>query len=110
MIPPPRLGGRQGQVLRSQLALEVALAAYALVAALVVIRVVSKLIGISPLVWTGQALYAVSAPLVAPFAVFPAARRPLLGGADLADLTAVGIVALIPLVLLIGDRRRAEDR
>jgi hypothetical protein len=110
MIPPPRLGGRQGQVLRSQLALEVALAAYALVAALVVIRVVSKLIGISPLVWTGQALYAVSAPLVAPFAVFSAARRPLLGGADLADLTAVGIVALIPLVLLIGDRRRAEDR
>ena len=106
MIEPPRLGRRNALVLRSHLPLEVGLSAYALVAALLLGRAVFLAVGISDRVWSGAALYQVTEPLVWPLTFFPGAERDLVGRASLPDVTAVGIVALVPLALLARDRSR----
>lgn len=106
MIAPPRSDRRRAEILRSQLALEVALAAYAAMAALTLLRVVFKLIRISDLVWLGATLYGVTDIFLAPFMVLPVGQRPLLADATLADITALGVVTLVPLALLARDRRR----
>lgn len=104
MIPPPRLGRRGPEVLRSQLALEVALVAYAAIAALLLLRVVFKAVEISPLVWAGSAVFALSDPLLIPLGFFAPARFPLLGDATLGDITLLGLLVLVPLALASQDR------
>lgn len=102
----PRLGGRQVQVLRSQLALEVALTAYALVGAALVVRLALRLLGVPARVWAGESVYALTDPLVWPLQRLPGGTGELLGTATLADLTAVAIVALVPIALMARDRSR----
>ena len=104
MIQPPRLGGSNIQVLRSQLAFEVALTAYALVAAALLLRLVLLLIAVAPRVWSASIVYALTDPIVWPLGLFPGAGRELVGLATLPDLTAVAIVALIPLAMLARSR------
>jgi len=86
------------------LALEVGLAIYALLAALLLVRVAFLAVGISELVWAGATVYALTNPLILPFTFFEVARQPLLGRATLGDLTALGLVVLVPLTLLVRDR------
>ncbi len=100
MIQPPRLGGSNVQVLRSQLALEVALTAYAFVGAALILRLLLLLLGIGSGVWTGAAIRAVTAPLLWPLTLLPGAGRELVGLATLPDFTAVALVVLVPLALL----------
>lgn len=92
------------EALRSQLALEVGLVVYAALSSLLLIRVALRLIGIGDLTWTGQIVFSITDPLLAPLGLFAAASRPLAGEATLGDLTALGIIALIPLTLLFRDR------
>lgn len=106
MNPTPRLGGRKVQVRRSQLALEVALTAYALVGAALIVRLALRLLNVPPQVWTGERVYALTEPLLWPLRRVPGGAGNVLGAATLADVTAVAIVALIPLALLLRDRTR----
>ncbi len=105
MIQPPRLGGSNIQVLRSQVALEVALTAYSFVGAAVLLRFLLLLLEVEPGVWTGQTIRTVTAPIVWPLTLVPGADRLLIGLATLPDLTAVAVVVLVPLALLARRRR-----
>jgi len=110
ILPPFSPTKRGGEVLRSQLALEVALAAYSLIAALMLLRLLFKLSCVSAFVWSGQVVYRLTDPLLFPFAAVQVAQRPLLGAATLADLTGIGLVSLIPIILLIrNDPSAATD-
>ena len=106
MIERPRLGRRQAQMMRSQLALEVALNAYALVAAALLLRLGFLLLEISPRVWTSAAIYGLTDPVVWPLTVLPGGDRRLLGDAALADVTAVAVLGLAALVVIARDRSR----
>jgi hypothetical protein len=106
MNHPPRLGGRKVQVLRSQLALEVALTAYALVGAALIVRLALRLLDVPARVWAGGSVYGVTDPLLWPLQRLPGGERELLGAATLSDVTAVAIVALIPMALVARDRSR----
>ena len=100
MIEPPPLGGTQIQVLRSQLAVEVALTSYALVAALLSVRLVFLLLGVHSRIWSADSIYTVTDPIVWPLTLLPGADRNLVGFATLPDLTAVALVAVVPLLAL----------
>lgn len=106
MIQPPRLGGSNVQVLRSQLALEVALTAYALLGAALSIRLAVLLLGIGSDVWAGATVRTLTTPIVWPLTLVPGAAQPLVGLATLADLTAATVVVLAPLAFLARRRRR----
>lgn len=109
MLTPYRIERRGPEVLRSQLALEVGLALYAALSALLLIRVTFLFTGIGGLNGAGRVVFAASDPLLAPFGLIPAAQRPLLGSATLGDLTALGLVVLIPLTLLMRNRSRQPN-
>lgn len=106
MIQPPRLGGSTVPVLRSQIALELALTAYALLGAALSVRLAILLLGIGSQVWTGATIRSLTAPIVWPLTLLPGADRPLIGLATLPDFTAVAVVVLVPLALLARYRRR----
>ena len=102
----PRLGGRNVQVLRSQLALEVALTVYAAVVAALLVRLGLLALAIPARVWSGEVVYAATAPFVAPLTRLPGGTAGIFGAATLADVTTFVIFALVPLVLLARDRSR----
>ncbi len=104
MIAPPRLGRRGPEVLRSQLALEVALVTYSGVTALLLTRVLFKIAAVSPLAWSGSTVYALSDPLLFPFRFVAPASRPVFAGATLGEITLLGFLALLPLALSIRHR------
>ena len=106
MIEPPPLRRRSELVLHSQLALEVALSAYAIVAAALTLRVAFLAVGMSDRIWAGAVLYWLTKPVVWPLTVLPGGRRDVLGDVSLPDLTAVGLVLLVPLVLLARTHQR----
>ena len=106
MIDPTRLGRRSPQVRRSQVAIEVALTVYALLGAALILRLVFLAIGVDDRVWAGATVYGLTNRLVWPLTLLPGANRPLLGDAALPDLTAVAVVALVPVALLARDRSR----
>jgi len=105
MIHRQRLNGPRDVHLGPQLAFEALLTAYAAVSALLLARLVLLSLGVHPNIWSGHVVYTVTAPLVLPFTVFPGATRHVLGEATLPDLTAVAILALLPLAE--SARRRA---
>ena len=98
MIESPPLGGTHVQVLRSQLALEVALTSYALVAALLLVRLLFLLLRVHSRIWSADGIYTVTDPIVWPLTLLPGANRTLVGFAALPDLTAVALVAVVPLL------------
>jgi len=101
MIEPPHLDRGNGSGGgRSQLALELFLNAYAGVAALLIARCLMKIETISPRVWTGRTVYRLTDPLLTPLNLLPGADHRLIGGATLADLTALFLLLVIPLWLI----------
>jgi hypothetical protein len=101
VIGPPRLNRRNAQVIRSQFALELVLSAVALAGAFVVLRLVFKVLSVSERVWTGGLVYTVSDRLVWPLTLLPGSRRAVWGEATLAELTAVAIAVMLPLLFAI---------
>ena len=100
MLEPPPHGGTQIQVRRSPLALEVALTSYALVAALLSVRLVFLLLGVHLRICSADSIYTVTDPIVWTLTLLPGADRNLVGFAALPDLTAVALVAVVPLLAL----------
>jgi hypothetical protein len=104
-IERARSGRRAAQVARSQLALKLAIALYALVMAISLLRIVVLILGFAPTVWSVHLIVAVSRPLALPLSVVPGANRVVLGAATLADLTTTIAVMAAPLLLM---SRRTE--
>lgn len=104
MIGPPKLSRRNAQVVRSQFPLEVMLSALALAGGLVLLRLVFKLLRVPSRVWTGSLVYSVTDRLVWPLTLLPGSDRAVLVDASLADVTAVAILLLLPLLLAVRTR------
>ena len=105
MIEPPRLRRGNAQVVRSQLALELALNAYAVLGALILVRLALLLLGVDDRVWVGRTIYGVTDPFVWPLTLLPGADRAPLNDATLPDLTMAALVVLVPLGLIARGRR-----
>ena len=100
MIRVIRHGRRNSETLRSQLALELALTALAIVAALALLRVVIQAIEIAEQTWTASFLDATTDPLVRPLELIPGGSQSVIGRASLADLTTSVLLLVIPAFIL----------
>ena len=100
MIFQSRASRRTTQVVRSQLAVRLGIAVYAVALSLIAIRVVILVVDFPQSVWTVKTLLALSMPIVRPLQIVPAAQRPLLGAATLSDLTACLLLVSLPLLFL----------
>ena len=91
---------RQNQTLRSQVATELLLNGYAVVAALVVLRVVLVALDVSDRVWFGGFVYRLTDPVVNALKVVPGAGRAVVGPLTMIDMTLMALVILFPLGLI----------
>lgn len=107
MIYQRRASRQAAQVARSQLAVRLGLAVYAAICAAVLLRSTVLVLQLPDTVWTVETILSVSAPLVLPFRLAPAAHRLVLGNATLADATALVVLLAVPL-LLVGRRNRGR--
>ena len=87
-------------MLRSQLALELALSALAAVAGLALLRAVIHAIGIAEQTWTASILDAATDPLVRPLQLISGGSRSVIGRASLADLTTAVLLLVVPAFFL----------
>lgn len=95
-----RSSRRAAQVARSQLAMRLGLAVYAVASMVIVLRCLILMLSFPPTVWTVKTILSLSAPLVLPLTLLPAAQRAVIGSATLADLTAALVLMALPLPLL----------
>ncbi len=100
MIYQRRVSRQAAQVARSQLAVRLGLAVYASLCAAILLRSAVLLMQFPETVWTVKTILSVSAPLVLPFRLAPAAHRIVLGNATLADMTAMVVLLAVPLLLV----------
>lgn len=105
MMYQGRSSQRAAQVARSQLALRLGIAAYAAASTLLILRCLALLLSFPGSVWTVQVILSISAPIVLPLSLVPAAQRVIVGSATLADLTAALILIALPLPFLGGRMR-----
>jgi hypothetical protein len=98
-----RANRRPVQVVRSQLALRLGLAIYAVLCVAVILRSAVLVLGLPATVLTVRAILTASRPIVLPFTLLPGAERSILGAATLSDVTAMLIVLAAPL-LVAGSR------
>lgn len=91
---------RQSQTLRSQVATELLLNVYAVIASLILLRLVLEVLDVSNRVWFGGIIYRVTDPVVNVLAVFPGARQQVVGSLTMVDMTLVALVILFPLGLV----------
>jgi hypothetical protein len=103
-----RTSRHAAQVARSQLAVRLALGIYAAFSAAILLRCAVLALQFPDSVWTVKLILAVSAPVVFPFMLAPAAARIVFGSASLADITALVVLFAVPL-LLIGRRKRGTS-
>jgi hypothetical protein len=94
--------------MRSQLALELILNAYAVGGAVVIFRALLKSLGVDTRLWVGEAIYGVTGQFVRPLTLLPGAGTVIAGDLTLADATLVAMVVLFPLGLFIYGQRRAK--
>ena len=94
---PPR---RRPSALRSQPAIDAGITILAVAAALLLLRVLFRLLSIPDRVWSGEVLYAITGPLVLPFASLPGGNRIMAGQATLADITTAALVVVVPWFML----------
>lgn len=92
-------------VARSQLAVRLGIAVYALLCAAIVLRCAILALALPDTVWTVKLILSASSPLILPLTSVPAANRAVIGAATLSDLTAALVLLAIPLAL-VGRRAR----
>lgn len=98
---------RRDNTTRSQLATELLMLTYSLLAAGIVFRTILVALGISERVWLGQFVYGLSAPVTDVLETFPGTTREVLGRLTLLDVTLLAIVVLFPLgVIATGGKER----
>ena len=103
--------GQTGKVqeLKSQVALEIMLNAYAAGAALIVLRTLLLALGVDKHLWIGRAIYGPSRLLIMPFSFVPGSSLEVVGHLTLADATVFAAVLLFPLgMLVVGERRKSN--
>ena len=105
MIYQGRSTRRAAQVARSQLAVRLGIALYAVLCAALALRCAVLVFGLPDTVWSVRVILAASQPIVAPLSFIPAGSRMVLGSATLSDLTAAVVFLVLPLPL-IGLRAR----
>ena len=96
--PPRPMSGR------SQIALELAILAYAAFATLVVARLILRGLGVDHRLWIGRSVYRFTDPIVDGLVRLPGADRGFAGDLTLPDLTLAALVALIPLGMIARGR------
>lgn len=84
----------------SQLAFELALTAYAVIAGLVIIRALLLSVGITGSLWVGSFIYGITDPFASILKLLPGADFQIINRLTLADLTMVAAVVAFPLFLL----------
>lgn len=104
MIYQRRTSRQAAQAARSQLAVRLGLAMYAVFCAVVLLRCAILVLRFPESVWTVEMMLSASSPVVLPLTIVPAANRMVIGAATLSDLTALLVLLAAPL-LLIGRRR-----
>jgi len=104
-IEPPRAPRRTAvQELKSQLALELALHAYAVLGATVILRCLLLSLGIDDRLWVGGLALRLSDPLVLPLTLLPGSNHELVGRLTLADATVLAVLALVPIAMIARPR------
>jgi len=97
-IEPPRAPRRgAAQELKSQLGLELALNAYAVLGAVIVLRCLLLSLGVSDRLWIGSAVLSPTNILVRPLAILPGSSFELVGHLTLADATLLAGIVLVPI-------------
>jgi hypothetical protein len=100
MITANRLGRRNSQMLRSQVALELALTVVATVAGLALLRTLVLAFEIRGRTWSGSLLVAATEPMVLPLGLLPGGSWQVFGTATLADLTTSMLLLALPVFVL----------
>jgi hypothetical protein len=90
----------RSQPVGSQLAIELALTAYAIVAGFVIIRALLLSVGISGSLWVGSFIYGITDPFAGILKLVPGADFHIINRLTLADITMVAAVVAFPLFLL----------
>ena len=96
MIEHPQ-ARRRVQEQRSQVAFEVLLVLYAVLATIVIIRTVLVLLHISDRIWIGSFIYGITAPVTEALAVVPGFSHALLGPLTMVDIILLALIVLFPL-------------
>ncbi len=97
-IDPPRSPRRgAAQELKSQLALELALNAYAVVGAAILLRCLLLSLRVSDRLWIGSAVLRPTGILARPVTVLPGSNLELVGNLTLADATLLAVIVLVPI-------------
>jgi len=98
---------RRANTARSQLATELLMVTYSVIAAAILFRTVLVALGISDRVWLGEFVFGLTAPVTDVLASFPGATRMVFSRLTLLDVTLLAAVVLFPLgVIATGDRDR----
>jgi uncharacterized protein YggT (Ycf19 family) len=90
----------RSQPVGSQLAVELALTAYAVVAGLVILRALLLSVGISGSLWVGSFIYGITDPFASILKLVPGGDFRIINRLMLADLTMLAAVVAFPLFLL----------
>lgn len=84
----------------SQLALQLAFTAYAIVGGLIIIRALLLSVGISGSLWVGSFIYGITDPIASILQLAPGGDVEVINRLTLADITMVAGVVAVPLFLL----------
>lgn len=100
MIQRGRTGRRASSIARSQFALRLGLALYALLCAAIALRCMILILSFPPTVSSVATILAITDPVVRPLHLAPGASRTIIGDATLADFTAAIVLLVAPLPLI----------
>jgi hypothetical protein len=103
MMYQGRAPRRPVQVTRSQLAVRLGLAIYAILTAGAILRCAVLMLNFPATVATVRTILLATAPLALPLSFIPGADRVILGSATLSDVTA-GLIILAAPLLVVGTR------
>jgi hypothetical protein len=108
-IDPPRAPRRgAAQEFKSQLALELALNAFAIGGAAIIIRCLLLSLEVDERLWIGASIIQRTDILLRPFSFLPGADYQIVGNLSLADATLLAGVLLVPIGILARPIRRRQ--
>lgn len=103
MIEQPQ-ARRRVQEQRSQVATEILLILYAVVATIIIGRTILVVLEISDRVWVSSFVYGITSPIADALAMIPGFTRELVGPLTMVELILLGLVVLFPLGLVATSR------
>lgn len=104
MIENPQVR-RRNQEQRSQLATELLILVYAVLATILLIRTVLVLLDITARIWIGSFIYGITSPVTDALSQLPGFGRPLVGPLTMTDLVLLSFVVLFPLGMVATSNR-----